>query len=80
MKAWRMRNGQGQVDAETGLSASYMAVRGRIYRQRRKERQAAQVAAAAHVAAAVSVPMRMWSNQYGPGPILMYLTSGTRRW
>eukprot|EP01043_Picozoa_sp_COSAG02_P006028 COSAG02_NODE_168_length_31711_cov_68.337973_11_plen_130_part_00 len=49
MKAWRLRNGQGQVDPETGLSMSYMAVRSRIYRQRRKERQAAaQVAAAAH--------------------------------
>lgn len=54
MKAWRVRNGQGQVDPETGRSVSYMAVRSRIYRQRRKERQAAQVAAAAHVAAAES--------------------------
>ena len=53
MKAWRLRNGQGQVDPDTGLSASYMAVRGRIYRQRRKDRQAAaHAAAAAHVAAA----------------------------
>ena len=52
MKAWRLMNGQGQVDPETGLSMSYMAVRGRIYRQRRRERQAAQVAAAAHAAAA----------------------------
>ena len=47
MKAWRLRNGQGQVDPETGLSTSYMAVRGRIYRQRRKDRQAAAQAAAA---------------------------------
>ena len=53
MRAWRVRNGQGQVDPDTGLSASYMAVRGRIYRQRRKDRQAAaHAAAAAHVAAA----------------------------
>jgi hypothetical protein len=42
MRAWRLRNGQGQVDPDTGLSTSYMAVRGRIYRQRRKDRQAAQ--------------------------------------
>ena len=54
MRAWWVRNGQGQVDPETGLSQSYMAVRGRIYRQRRKERQAAQVAAAAHVVVAQS--------------------------
>ena len=54
MKAWRLRNGQGRVDPETGLSMSYMAVRSRIYRQRRKERQAAQVVAAAHAAAAQS--------------------------
>ena len=54
MKAWRLRNGQGRVDAETGLSTSYMAVRGRIYRQRRKERQAQMAAAAAHAAAAES--------------------------
>ena len=47
MRAWRVRNGQGQVDPDTGLSASYMAVRGRIYRQRRKDRQAAAQAAAA---------------------------------
>ena len=53
MRAWRVRNGQGQVDPDTGLSASYMAVRGRIYRRRRKDRQAAaHAAAAAHVAAA----------------------------
>ena len=53
MRAWRLRNGQGQVDPDTGLSTSYMAVRGRIYRQRRKDRQAAQAAAAgaAHAAA-----------------------------
>ena len=51
MKAWRVRNGQGQVDPETGLSMSYMAVRSRIYRQRRRERQAA-AQAAAHAAAA----------------------------
>jgi hypothetical protein len=50
MKAWRLRNGQGQVDPETGLSTSYMAVRGRIYRQRRKDRQAAAHAAAAESA------------------------------
>ena len=56
MRAWRMRNGQGQVDPDTGLSQSYMAVRGRIYRQRRKERHAAAqaAAAAAHAAAAES--------------------------
>ena len=54
MKAWRLRNGQGGVDPETGLSTSYMAVRGRIYRQRRKERQAQMAAAAAHAAAAES--------------------------
>ena len=55
MRAWRVRNGQGQVDPDTGLSASYMAVRGRIYRRRRKDRQAAaHAAAAAHVAAAES--------------------------
>ena len=55
MRAWRVRNGQGHVDPDTGLSASYMAVRGRIYRQRRKDRQAAaHAAAAAHVAAAES--------------------------
>ena len=47
MRAWRVRNGQGQVDPDTGLSASYMAVRSRIYRQRRRERQAAAQAAAA---------------------------------
>ena len=54
MRAWRLRNGQGQVDPDTGLSTSYMAVRGRIYRQRRKDRQAvlAQGAAAHAVAAA----------------------------
>ena len=54
MRAWRLRHGQGQIDPDTGLSTSYMAVRGRIYRQRRKDRQAAQ-AAAAHAAAAQSV-------------------------
>ena len=56
MRAWRMRNGQGQVDPDTRLSQSYMAVRGRIYRQRRKERHAAAqaAAAAAHAAAAES--------------------------
>ena len=55
MKAWREANGQGQVDPETGLSMSYMAVRSRIYRQRRKEQAAAAARAAAHVAAAESV-------------------------
>ena len=30
MKAWRLRNGQGTVDPETGLSTSYMAVRSRL--------------------------------------------------
>ena len=55
MKAWREAHGQGQVDPETGLSTSYMAVRSRIYRQRRKEQAAAAARAAAHVAAAESV-------------------------
>jgi hypothetical protein len=36
------------------LVSQYMAVRGRIYRQRRKDRQAAQAAAAAHAAAGES--------------------------
>ena len=41
MKAWREAHGQGQVDPDTGLSTSYyMAVRSRIYRQRRKEQAA----------------------------------------
>jgi hypothetical protein len=55
MRAWRLRNGQGQVDPDTGLSTSYMAVRGRIYRQRRKDRQAVLAQeAAAHVVAGES--------------------------
>ena len=55
MKAWREAHGQGQVVPETGLSMSYMAVRSRIYRQRRKEQAATAARAAAHVAAAESV-------------------------
>ena len=55
MKAWREAHGQGQVDPETGLSTSYMAVRSRIYRKRRKEQAATAARAAAHVAAAESV-------------------------
>jgi hypothetical protein len=55
MRAWRLRHGQGQIDPDTGLSTSYMAVRGRIYRQRRKDRQAVLAQeAAAHVAAGES--------------------------
>ena len=51
-RAWRQQHGQGQVDPVTGKSASYMAVRSRIYRQRRKDRATALAAAAAETAAA----------------------------
>jgi hypothetical protein len=45
-KAWRQQHGQGRVDPVTGKSASYMAIRSRIYRQRRKDRATALAAAA----------------------------------
>ena len=49
-KAWRQQHGQGRVDPVTGKSASYMAIRSRIYRQRRKDRATALAAAAAAAA------------------------------
>ena len=45
--AWRLANGQGTVDPATGLSNSYMAQASRQWRQRRRERLAAEQAAAA---------------------------------
>ena len=49
-RAWREQHGQGQIDPATGKSLSYMAVRSRIYRQRRKDRAAIALAAAAAAA------------------------------
>ena len=51
-RAWREQHGQGQIDPATGKSLSYMAVRSRIYRQRRKDLAATALAAAAAAAQA----------------------------
>ena len=51
-RAWREQHGQGQIDPATGKSLSYMAVRSRIYRQRRKDRAATALAVAAAAAQA----------------------------
>ena len=54
-RAWRLSHDQGVVDAD-GRSMSYMAVRSRIYRARRRDRAAALATAAAPAAAATAAP------------------------
>ena len=53
-RAWRIARGQGQTDPETGMSVSYMAQASRAWRQRRRERLAAEQQAAAAEAAPVT--------------------------